>query len=99
MESKAVKSEIIHPKQSNYDTYFIPKEVGHIRNVPLYRLVSYWGLQKKIMSVEMILQPLLASPYGKRLGLFLLSIESIKTLSAPSNALNQAKEILLKTIC
>lgn len=47
MESKAVKSEIIHPKQSNYDTYFIPKEVGHIRNVPLYRLVFYWGLQKK----------------------------------------------------
>lgn len=47
MENNAVKSEIIHPKQSNYDTYFIPKEVGHIRNVPLYRLVSYWGLQKK----------------------------------------------------
>jgi CaiF/GrlA transcriptional regulator len=47
MEIKAIKSETIHPKQSNYDTYFIPKEVGHIRNVPLYRLVSYWGLQKK----------------------------------------------------
>jgi hypothetical protein len=47
MKGKAVKSEIIHPKQSNYDTYFIPQEVVHIRNVPLYRLVSYWGLQKK----------------------------------------------------
>ncbi|MFT8258143.1 MAG: CaiF/GrlA family transcriptional regulator [Candidatus Symbiodolus clandestinus] len=46
MKIKAVKSEIIHPKQSNYDTYFIPQEVGHIRNVPLYRLVSYWGLLK-----------------------------------------------------
>lgn len=45
--SKLVKSEIIHPRQSNYDTYFIPKEVDHIRNVPLYRLVSHWGMQKK----------------------------------------------------
>lgn len=44
---KLIKSETIHPRQSNYDTYFVPQEVGHIRDVPLYRLVSYWGMQKQ----------------------------------------------------
>lgn len=39
---------VVQPKQSNYDTYFMPKEVEDIgTDLPLYRLVSYWGLRRR----------------------------------------------------
>ena len=31
-------------KQSNHGCFLIPQEIRHLRNLPLYRAVAWWGL-------------------------------------------------------
>lgn len=53
--------EVVKPRQSNYDTYFLPKEVKDIgKDTPLYRLVSFWIMRKS----DFVCRDDIASAFG-----------------------------------